>query len=269
MRNGNRGYRHPKCYANVRGGCSTKISGEHYISHSLIKLYSFDDPEFLFQPTANYRIPVHITPKKFVANVLCTTHNSELSSADQAALDYATFLRSIAIRYRNGAGEWGEPEEVAISGADFQRWMLKLLITHAAAGVYTKAGETIRPSIPDIAVDLLLGHIPWPAGWGMCITSNPANDELKIDPFSRSETIIYDWWGVQPLVDGRTNTLGGGVVDLAGVSFPLGLMDQRRLRGVEVRPASLTWVRDGVEKRVSFDWSDGAPHRTATFTMVR
>ena len=38
-------YRHPKCYANLHGGCSTKISGEHYISHSLIKLYTFNDPD--------------------------------------------------------------------------------------------------------------------------------------------------------------------------------------------------------------------------------
>ena len=37
-------YRHPKCYANLHGGCSTKISGEHYISHSLIKLYMLDEP---------------------------------------------------------------------------------------------------------------------------------------------------------------------------------------------------------------------------------
>jgi hypothetical protein len=24
-------FQHPKCYANTRGGCSTKISGEHFI----------------------------------------------------------------------------------------------------------------------------------------------------------------------------------------------------------------------------------------------
>lgn len=36
-------YRHRKCYANTRGGCSTKISGEHFITHSIIKLYSFGD----------------------------------------------------------------------------------------------------------------------------------------------------------------------------------------------------------------------------------
>jgi hypothetical protein len=42
-------YRHPKCYANTRGGCSTKISGEHYVSHGLIKLYGGNDPDFTIQ----------------------------------------------------------------------------------------------------------------------------------------------------------------------------------------------------------------------------
>lgn len=50
-------YVHPKCYANTRGGCSTTISGEHYISHALIRLYTFDDPDVRIQPTPNYRIP--------------------------------------------------------------------------------------------------------------------------------------------------------------------------------------------------------------------
>jgi hypothetical protein len=37
-------YRHPKCYANTRGGCSTKISGEHYVALGLIKLYGAASP---------------------------------------------------------------------------------------------------------------------------------------------------------------------------------------------------------------------------------
>ena len=263
-------YRHPKCYANIRGGCSTTISGEHYISHSLIKLWTFDDPDLRFQPTPNYRVPVPIKPKKFVANVLCTTHNNGLSTADQAALDFAKFLRDIAIRYKNDAGDWGDAEEVTISGGDFQRWILKLLVTHAAAEVYTLNDVQIRPKIPDVAVDLLLGNMPWMDGSGMCITRDPSNPQFKMDPFSNIATIIAgDWWGVQPVVDRRDNTLGGGIVDLAGVSFPLGLMDQRQSDAVEVRPASLTWVRDDVPKTIHFAWDDGAPHRTATFTMIR
>ena len=42
-------YRHAKCYANTRGWCSTKISGEHYVSHGLIKLYGGNDPDFAIQ----------------------------------------------------------------------------------------------------------------------------------------------------------------------------------------------------------------------------
>ncbi len=43
-------YKHPKCYANTRGGCSSKISGEHYVSHGLIKA------SFSSLPSANSRL---------------------------------------------------------------------------------------------------------------------------------------------------------------------------------------------------------------------
>jgi hypothetical protein len=44
-------YKHAKCYANTRGGCSSRISGEHYVSHGLIKLYGNNDPAFTIQHT--------------------------------------------------------------------------------------------------------------------------------------------------------------------------------------------------------------------------
>lgn len=56
-------YRHPKCYANTRGGCSTKISGEHYISHSLIKLYGFDSPDLKIKHGSGYGVPEFVSPK--------------------------------------------------------------------------------------------------------------------------------------------------------------------------------------------------------------
>ena len=39
-------FKHPKCYANTRGGCSTKISGEHYVSYGLIKISGNNDPAY-------------------------------------------------------------------------------------------------------------------------------------------------------------------------------------------------------------------------------
>ena len=61
--------------------------------------------------------------KEFKANILCRDHNSALSPADDAALAFATFLRRNALQYDAGAGEWGDAEEITISGDDMQRWV--------------------------------------------------------------------------------------------------------------------------------------------------
>lgn len=273
-------YAHPKCYANTRGGCSTSISGEHYISHALIRLYTFDDPDVRIQPTPNYRIPVEIQPKKFVANVLCTAHNNGLSDADRAALAFATFLRDIALRYMNGAGEWGDPEELEVSGDDFQRWVLKLLITHAAADVYTETdGNRVKTIVPDDAIDLLLDRAEWPRTWGLGVTGDLTNTHLSFDPFTRVETITSDWWSATPLIKHDPRLLFGGIVDLAGVSFTLCLFNQSEarlqadeinpLRQVVQRPSSLSWVLNGVPKTVRFRWSDPWEHVPITVTMQR
>ncbi|MCD2114089.1 hypothetical protein LQ384_23520 [Rhodococcus rhodochrous] len=273
-------YRHSKCYANTRGGCSTSISGEHYISHALIRLYTFDDPDVRIQPTPNYRIPVAIQPKKFVANVLCAAHNNGLSDADRTALTFAAFLREIALRYKNGAGEWGAPEEVEISGDDFQRWVLKLLITHAAADVYMdKDGTRVKTIVPDEAIDLLLDRAMWPRTWGLGVTGDLSNSHLKFDPFTQVETATSNWWSAAPLIKHEPRLLFGGIVDLAGVSFTLCLFNQSEallhdgeinpLRRVIQRPSALSWVFDGVPKTVRFRWSDPWKHLPITFNMRR
>ncbi|OUS94398.1 hypothetical protein CA951_18550 [Rhodococcus sp. NCIMB 12038] len=273
-------YVHPKCYANTRGGCSTTISGEHYISHALIRLYTFDDPGVRIQPTPNYRIPVGIQPRRFVANVLCTAHNNGLSNADGAALAFATFLRSIALRYMNGAGTWGEPDEVEVSGDDFQRWVLKLLITHAAADVLTgNNGERVTTLVSDEAIDLLLDRAGWPSAWGLGVTGDLSNTHLSFDPFTRIETVTSDWWSAAPLIKHDPKLLFGGVVDLAGVSFTLCLFNQSEallhddeinpLHRVTQRPSSLSWVLNGVPKAVRFRWSDPWKHDPVTFEMRR
>lgn len=94
-------YQHPKCYANLHGGCSTKISGEHYFSHSMIKLYTFDDPEIKIMLNHGFGIPKRVSPKNFVVNALCVNHNTALSGADAAALQFATFVRRVYWSERN------------------------------------------------------------------------------------------------------------------------------------------------------------------------
>ncbi|MCS4253042.1 hypothetical protein M2405_001318 [Rhodococcus erythropolis] len=193
-----RNFRHSKCYANTDGGCSSKISGEHYISHSLIKLYTFDDPDVTIQHDHGLGVRRPVQPKKFVANVLCEAHNNGLSGADAAALQFATFLRTIAIRYRGGSGEWGTDESVEISGDDFQRWVLKLLLTHASAGAFASDETVVKGPIPDDSIHLLLDRAEWPRTWGLYVASDVTNQHLRFDPFSRVETVTTDWWSAYP-----------------------------------------------------------------------
>jgi hypothetical protein len=55
-----------------------KISGEQYISHSPIKLYTFDDPKIVLKHNNGFSIQHPVKPKDFVAKVLCTNHNHDL-----------------------------------------------------------------------------------------------------------------------------------------------------------------------------------------------
>ena len=171
-------YKHAKCYANTPGGCSTKISGEHYVSHGLIKLYGGNDPDFTVQHKTGKGVGHPVQPKNFKANILCQTHNSALSPADDAALKIASFLRRIALKYDAGAGEWGAAEEVTISGDDMQRWVLKLFLNHAVTGHFD-VQQNHDVSFPPEAIDLLLDRAAWPSTWGLTVPGDPSNKDVS------------------------------------------------------------------------------------------
>ncbi|MGL4304809.1 MAG: hypothetical protein ACRCSF_01530 [Mycobacteriaceae bacterium] len=272
-------YRHPRCYVNTHGGCSATISGEHYVSHGLIKLFTFDNPNAMIQHNHGAGIVKPVKPKKFVTNVLCTSHNQGLRPADDAAISFARFIRDNALEWRGGAGEWGDETEVHISGDDFQRWALKLLLNHAAAKAFTGNGGRVSTPIPSEAVDILLGRAEWPETWGISVASQ-MDSPLACAPFNNPESVLSDWWSAQPFLDNGTNTIRGGTVLLAGIEFGISLFNQGRelevfnapknpIRGSIQRPSFMRWEFQGIGKTVHFLWEDGWEHKAITYTMLR
>ncbi|TDL06724.1 hypothetical protein EUA04_18710 [Mycolicibacterium obuense] len=271
-------FKHPKCYANTRGGCSSTISGEHYVSHGLIKLYQDNDPAHRVQHRTGKGVGHPVTPKNFKANILCQKHNTALSPADDAALEFATFLRRNALQYDAGAGEWGDAEEISISGNDFQRWVLKLFLNHAATNHFgVQQAKTVQ--YPTEAVDLLLGRAAWPSTWGLCIPADLSNNDLWSDPFQRKEAVDVDWWGCAPFVFHDETLLGGAIVDLSHVSFGLTLFNPGRhdprfnnpgnpIRGTVQRPRYMGWKSEGIEKRIYFDWEETRNGPGITYTLM-
>jgi len=273
-------FRHAKCYANTRGGCSRKLSGEHFISHCLIKLYSFDDPDLKIKHDTGYGVRQFVSPKRFVANILCEKHNNDLHTADDAALKFATFMRTISLRYRNGAGEWGDDEEVTISGDDFSAWVLKLILNHVVGKAFVhQRGEFVSPFPPE-AVDVLLGRAMWPRTWGLCVSGDTSNTDLKFMAFDRWEDATTEFCSFQPFIH-NDGWVGGGIVNLNGVGFGLTVFNASRdnpeafnipgnpLRGSLQRPSYMAWELDGFQKRVNFTWNDRWEHKTITYKIVR
>ena len=203
-------YKHPKCYANTRGGCSTKISGEHYVSLGLIKLYESNDPDFTIQHKSGKGVGHPVTPKNFKANILCQAHNTALSPADDAALAFATFLRRNALQYDAGAGEWGEAEEVTISGDDMQRWVLKVFLNHAVTEHFeVQQGKSVM--FPTDAIDLLLNRAAWPSTWGLTVPGERRSRAVRACPFQTEDVVNSHWWGVAPFVFKDETWMGGAL----------------------------------------------------------
>ena len=136
-------------------------------------------------------------PKNFKANILCQKHNTALHPADDAALAFATFLRRIAIQYDAGAGEWGEAEEIAISGDDMQRWVLKLFLNHAGTGHF-EVQQRKDVTFSSQAIDLLLDRAMWPSTWGLTVPGEVGRTDVRCCPFQTREVVDSHWWGVAP-----------------------------------------------------------------------
>jgi hypothetical protein len=127
--------RHPKCAFRDLGACSTDGSLEHYVSDEvqatlrealLACLTPEGKREFESQPSL-----VEIAP----ARVLCTRHNNALSALDAVATHLARGLCSVSLAMLSGALLRGWPKWTLVNGHDVERYMVKMLIGAAAAGL--------------------------------------------------------------------------------------------------------------------------------------
>lgn len=277
-------FKHPKCYVNRHGGCSRTISGEHFITHSIIKLYSFGDDDVKVKHDTGHGIQEFVSPKKFVANILCTNHNTALHHADDAALEVARFLFDISTTYKCGTGEWGDDAEITVSGDHFQVWVLKLLCNHVMGKAFPHAREKSVAPFPPECVDYLLSREMWPNDRGLCVSGDPSNEELMVNDFGSVQDVIKHAVSFQPFVfgdhiAGRGGEVAGGIVNLNGVGFGMTVVNTGRsnpntfntpinpLRGSVLRPRAIAWKLNGVEKRINFTWSDIWKHEPVIYTI--
>jgi hypothetical protein len=128
------GYRHDKCYAKEFADCSSKISGEHWISDGVLRILARFGPLNVgglpWQPPGTTK---EMSVDCLRSNMLCTRHNSGLSPLDQVAIRFFGAFPHVRSEHL------GSPTLSLFCGADLERWMLKVL----CGGIYSGA---IRPS---------------------------------------------------------------------------------------------------------------------------
>jgi hypothetical protein len=157
---------------------------------------------------------------------------------------------------------------------------LKLILNHVVGKAFVhQRGEFVSPFPPE-AVDVLLGKAMWPRTWGLCVSGDTSNTDLKFMAFDRWEDSTTEFCSFQPFIH-NDGWVGGGIVNLNGVGFGLTVFNASRdspeafdipgnpLRGSLQRPSYMAWELDGFQKRVNFTWNDWWEHKTITYKIVR
>jgi hypothetical protein len=112
------------CWARAIGGCSSKVSREHYVSQSL-----WPDPtiEVVGFPWCKDE-PKRIGLGSLTAKILCDVHNAALSPLDAAAGAAMDTLRRVVAFRPNRRRRSKKGVRFDIDGPLLERWFLKTAI---------------------------------------------------------------------------------------------------------------------------------------------
>lgn len=252
------GVSHQACYASGFNDCSTKITGEHYISEGVLKQFGpkvgvgglpwIEEGQTKILPTG-----------VLTANILCDRHNSMLSPIDQVGIRFFRELGPGGGRVRFGPDD--PPEFHVFRGEMVELWMLKvacgLIASRNAADRDT--GLLIEESVPTAWIHILFGLAPMPPGWGLYIRSD-LGDHYR--PGS-----VFEWWFMYP------NRILNGAIFIAhniGIALVMNNPPERSegtiFEKATYRPGQITIVKDERMKVIRLAWeSPSRDERNITF----
>lgn len=220
-----------KCFLHGYGRCGSKITGEHYLSETVLQAIGRDGNIVIgglpWQPRGTLQ---SFGINSLVANILCDKHNPRLSPLDTAA---GKLFRSIDSADKRPATL---SSLTTVDGTHIERWFLKV-ICGLAAGVRFNNSK-----VPDTWKHVLSGE-PWPDGWGL------------YRPDTSEPQVLAPEFYLETHIDPTTKELLAMKFHFAGIHFNLMLRRPDNPAGWGTyRPRGLI-IRDGTsEKRVEFKW---------------
>jgi hypothetical protein len=159
------GYANPACYAADLSDCVEEVSGEHFISRSVLKIIApgghIDVSGFPAEAANTTRLGFD----RFERDILCERHNRQLSPLDAFAEKLFARLRDIAVEFAGNKSEG--PAVRLFNGHALERWVLKVLCGAAFSGSASFGGRPVtgwRPPVRWLKILFEAEPLPPPCG---------------------------------------------------------------------------------------------------------
>ncbi|MDP1679250.1 MAG: hypothetical protein Q8L02_03885 [Candidatus Nitrotoga sp.] len=190
-------HRNKKCILNWTSDCCSKISGDHIVSKSVLKVIS---KEKITISTSSFSREHSINSDSLKTKQLCRRHNSALSPIDSQTARF--FKAFVAI---NNSLTWNFTSQKLyfFHGIDIERWMLKTMLMAYYAKLSNVTPENYK--LPENSVKLFQFDLGQPYGLYVPTSINPNGADFFITENSTSVCILTEG----EFVSGVRISLGG------------------------------------------------------------
>ena len=235
------GFANPKCYARFTNDCSTKISGEHYISRTVLEsMETADGVQVTGLRWQKQQVPQWISPGALTANILCKRHNEALSPLDAQA---GRLIRAITTFDADFNSPAPKTDIKFFAGEDIERWMLKTTCGMVQAKALPPDAFRMT-EVPQEWVDILFGKLVWNAPFGLYLKHAA---EIR-----HSRSFFF-----QPRAHRPNGALLEAILHLNGLAFSLPVVRCVNPEALGIyRPRSINLRQAKVIKFVEFCWQD-------------
>lgn len=231
------------CYASLLKDCSSTLSREHFISESLLHLLNKNSDlrasGLAWLSEGEEKI---LPPNALASNILCTRHNSALSSLDSIA------VRLFQAFNEENAAHSGNQELYLFSGHDIERWLLKILCGLVYSGNFTHTHKNSH-SLDEKWLEILFGYAEFGNEQGFYVCNQPG--ERHEGPRGVKVGVIER--------EGQISGIGvwvcGYELILSMNGFPKRIFDGR---SVVYRPLEFYTVGPSYEKSIVLSWNGNA-----------
>lgn len=249
------GYANPKCYLSFTNGCSEKISGEHYISKSLLKLISkhkntVEISGLPWIPRGHLRT---IGISSLVSNILCDAHNPKLSPLDAEVQEFVSSIFSIDENFQSNNPA---NNKYYIDGTYIERWIMKMIVGIIQSNQGKQSsGQPLsyKKKIIDI---ICSSRTLCPSGWGLYFS-----DSGVVHHSSSFEFIP------------KFNADNGEVLALTlkfngfEMNFLMGKPNNTKTLGI-LRPQKMIFAKDNIKSEIYFDWRNNKAGKDILYSHV-